>query len=342
RYAKDSKGLAGGALGTGTLPSAVNLEFDSFTPRVTLRFKPSEDLTLYTLVAKGTKPGEFNTEFFRATIDESAVNAALNGCVPPPPPAQLPIIPCLPEKQAIVKEEEQWTYEVGAKARWLDGRLTTNLAAYYIDWTNQGLFTTVQILQTSGTYLTTTIIRNVGASEVKGLELETSFRVNDRLSLVANYGYTDSRYVEGTDTILGMETDIGGKRVPSVPRNTLILGGVVTVPLTSQADAFLNVDYVYNSRRYTSANNFGWIGDDRTVNLRAGLQAGSWTITGYVRNLLDDDTPVAVLDFVNFGPVDVSYPVDANGNLLNGLDPRMNSINPKRGRDLGLEVQYRF
>jgi len=343
RYARDAKDVTGGALGTTpSLPSKVPLDFDSFTPRVTVRFRPNEDLTLYALVAKGNKPGEFNTEFFRATIDETAVNAALDGCEEPAPPALVPIVPCLGEGLAVVDEEEQWTYELGAKAQWLDGRLTTNLAAYYIDWTNQGLFTTVQILESAGTYLTTTIIRNVGQSEVKGLELETSWRLTDRLTLVANYGYTDSRYVEGTDTILGVETDIGGRRVPSVPENTLILGASAAVPLGGGADAFLNLDYVFNSKRYTSANNFGWIGDDRTLNLRTGVQAGPWTVTGYVRNLTDDETPLAVLDFVNFGPVDVTYPVDDRGNLLNGLDPRMNSINPKRGRDLGLEVQYRF
>lgn len=344
RYAEDSKDLSGGAL-VGDLPSSVGLDFDSTTPRVTLRFKPVDDLTLYALVAKGNKPGDFNTEFFRATIDETAVDAALNGCVAPPPPAQPPILPCLNEELALVKEEEQWTYELGAKATWLDGRITTNLAMYHIDWENQGLFTTVSILEKADTRLLTTIIRNIGESEVDGIELENSFRVTDRLSLIANYGYTDSRYEEGADPILEELTgdgDLSGKRVPSVPRHTLILGGLVTVPVSADAEAFLNVDYAYNSKRYTSANNFAWMGEERTVNLRTGIQTGSWTWTAYVRNLTDDDTPSASLDFVNFGTVDANYPVNQFRNLLNDLDPRMFSLNPKRGRDWGLEAQYRF
>jgi iron complex outermembrane receptor protein len=344
RYAEDSKELSGGAL-VGDLPSSVGLDFDSTTPRITLQFKPTEDLSLYALVAKGNKPGDFNTEFFRSGISPVAVNAALNGCVAPPPPAQAPVNPCLSEELALVKEEEQWTYELGAKASWLDGRLTTNLAAYHIDWDNQGLFTTVSILETAGTYLQTTIIRNIGKSEVDGIELETSLRVNDRLSLLANYGFTNSRYVEGTDPVLEELTgdgDLSGKKVPSVPRHTLILGGLVTVPVSAEAEAFLNVDYAYSTKRYSSATNFAWIGNDLTLNLRAGIQLASWTWTAYVRNLTDDDTPVAALDFVNFGTVDVNYPVNQFGNLLNDKDPRMFSLNPKRGRDWGLEVQYRF
>jgi outer membrane receptor protein involved in Fe transport len=220
-----------------------------------------------------------------------------------------------------------------------------NLALYHIDWENQGLFTTVSILEAAGTRLQTTIIRNIGDSKVDGVELETTLRVNDRLSLLANYGFTDSRYVEGTDPVLVELTgdgNLSGKKVPGVPRHTLILGGLATVPVSDDAEAFLNVDYAYNTKRYSAANNFAWIGDEQTLNLRAGIQTTSWTWTAYVRNLTDDDTPLAALDFVNFGTVDVNYPVNQFGNLLNDLDPRMFSLNPKRGRDWGLEVQYRF
>lgn len=345
RYARDSKDLSGGALTGPDVPGAVGLDFDNFTPRATVRFRPTEDVTLYALAAKGNKPGDFNTEFFRSGIAPVAVNASLEGCVPPPPSEPVAIDPCLGQPLAIVDEEEQWTYEAGAKVAWLDGRLTTNLAVYHIDWENQGLFTLARILQTTGTYLTTTIIRNVGESQVDGLELETSFRVTDRLSLLANYGYTDSRYVEGTDPVLEELTGDGNlhdRKVPNIPRHTVILGALATAPAGPDAEVFLNADYAYTTKRYTHANNLSWLGEDLTLNLRAGVQTPSWTVTAYVRNLTDDDTPVAALDFVNFGTVDVNYPVNGFGNLLNDKDPRLFSLNPKRGRDWGLEVQYRF
>ncbi len=352
RYAWDNKDLSGGALGTcdridQTLctPDSVPADFSNFTPRITLRYEPTDDLMLYVLTAKGNKPGDFNTEFFRSGIAPRAVLAGLNGCVPTVPPDPLLVIPCISEPLAIVKEEEQWTYEFGAKTTWLDGRLVSNAAIYYIDWTNQGLFETVNILQTSGTYLTTNVIRNVGKSEVKGVELETTFQVTDNLSLVANYGFTDSRYVEGDDPTT-LETtgdgDLSGNRVPGVPEHTVILGAYVTVPLTPELTVFIRPDYVFNSKRYTSPSNLAWIGNDITLNFRMGLQTDSWTITGYVRNVLDDETPIAALDFVNFGDVDVNYPINEYGNLLNDRDPRLFSLNPKRGRDWGVELQYRF
>lgn len=367
RYAKDEKSLRGGALGSCDpddpdicSPDQVDLDFSNFTPRITLRWQPSDELTLYFLTAKGNKPGDFNSEFFRAGNDPNAVIAGLSGCTPSEP---LLVNPCLPGSQAIVQEEEQWTWELGGKATWLDGRLSTNLALYYIDWENQGLFSIVKIRQNSGAYLSTTIIRNVGKSEVHGIELETVFQATDNLSLIANYGFTDSRYVEGHDPDLFNSTgdgDISGHHVPNVPKHTLILGANVTAPLSEGLTLFVTPDFVLNSKRYSAANNLAWIGNDMTLNLRAGVEADRWTLTGYVRNLTDDNTPVAVLDFYNFGSVDIqglrdAGLIDAYGNLRNSpdtgdavadannaKDPRLFSINPKRGRDVGVEFQYRF
>ena len=352
RYAEDSKDLSGGGLGrvatgldTGT-PNKASLDFDSFTPRATMRFRPNDDLTLYALVAKGNKPGDFNVEFFRSDIASVAINSALSGCVPPANPSQDPeIIPCENTPLALVKEEEQWTMELGAKATMLDGRLTANLALYHIDWDNQGLFTLASILQTTDNYLRTTILRNAGKSEVDGIELETSFRATDWLSLTANYGYTNSYYESGTDAALEEVTgdgNIKGKKSPNVPKHTVILGGFATHQIGPGVDAFLNLDYAINSKRYTQPTNLSWVGHEETVNLRAGIELEKWTITGYVRNLTNDRTPITTLDFVNFGTIDVNYPVNEYGNLLNDLDPRMFSISPKRGRDWGVEVQYRF
>ena len=70
----------------------------------------------------------------------------------------------------------------------------------------------------------------------------------------------------------------------------------------------------------------------RLVNLRLGLRTERWTLTGYVRNLTDDDTPVSVLNFVNF----------AVDEAANGVQPNMYAPTPQRSRDVGLEFQWYF
>lgn len=354
RWARDEKDLSGGTFGNcdavatdDCLPAGTGLSFDNFTPRITLRWQPTDDLTLYVLTAKGNKPGDFNTEFMRAGNRVSATNDAFfEGCNDP----NL-ITPCVPgETLGYVEEEEQWTYELGTKIAWLDRRLMTNIAAYYIDWKNQGLYSLINILQDSGAWLSTTIVRNVGKSRVLGLELENSLRVNDRLSLTFNYGYTDSRYVDGGDPVLEETTGDGNLKdnySPNVPKHSVVLGAYATAPVTDELEFFLSPDFAFNSKRYQSANNLAWMGNSKLLNLRAGLRAANWTLTAYVKNLLDDDTPLAVLDFINFGLVPeneprIQYPMNQYGNLLNDRDPRLFSISPQRGRDYGVEFQYRF
>jgi iron complex outermembrane receptor protein len=339
RWARDEKDLSGGSFATkpppgepSVLPSGIGLEFDNFTPRAILRWQPDGDHMYYFSLAKGNKPGDFNNEFYRAGIVAEAVLASINGCNPEILP--LVVDPCLPESQGIVKEEEQWTWEVGSKLTLLDGRWVSNLAAFYIDWKNQGLFSIVNIMQDSGTYLTTSILRNVGRSEVKGLELENTFAITDNLTLVANYGLSLSRYKEAMDP--GQEEttgdgDISGHYVPSVPKHSAVLALNATAPLAGGYEFFFSPSFSFESRRYVGPTNLAWLGNRRLVNLRAGVQAERWTLTGYVRNLMDDDTPLAALDFVNF---DVTLP--------NGKNARMHSLSPQRGRDYGVELQYRF
>jgi len=70
-----------------------------------------------------------------------------------------------------------------------------------------------------------------------------------------------------------------------------------------------------------------------------GLQSDAWRATLYVRNLLEDDTPIGALGFSNFAINPIITNADAPNN---GAYPRPYSIVPQRGRDFGIEFQYRF
>ena len=56
-------------------------------------------------------------------------------------------------------------YELGAKGRWLDGRLTANLAAYVIDWSD------IQV-QANRVSDSVQFATNIGAARSKGFEFE--------------------------------------------------------------------------------------------------------------------------------------------------------------------------
>jgi outer membrane receptor protein involved in Fe transport len=306
----------------------------NFTPRVSLTFKPTEDLRFYVQAANGDKPGDVNSEYFRGDISREFCEQAQAFTT-----------------DVVVKPEEQWTYEVGAKTQWLDRRLQANLAIFWIEWSEQSIFQTVNF----GSYdfpgfnneevLVTTILRNVGDSRNIGGELETLFAVTDELTLIANYGYTHAKFRRGFDSNLADITgngDVDGKWIPSAPEHSVVLGAVVDKPIDANWSLLFRTDIAYESRRYTQPSNFSYIGDRTLVNLRAGVASSRWDVSAYVRNLLDDETPVAGLNFVNFGYGAIAPGRDGAYGSDDDVYPNMNSLNPQRGRDYGLEVQYKF
>lgn len=345
RYAEDDLDITSGQRSGATnesMPVSDSLSFSSFTPRFTLNFFATDDMMAYVQIANGTKPGGFNTEFFRSDVPAEYTNYIVN-CdvnnpgVAPPVPGDFEYACTEDQKRKIsYKEEEQWTYEVGVKSSWMDRRITANLSVFYIDWTNQALFEVTEFPNVSGAVNTSTILNNAGQSEIWGLELETNFAATDNLLLFANYGWNDGEYTEGNDADLaaltGSDGDLSGNTIPNSPQHNVVFGFDASTQVSTNLEGFMRSDFLYESKRYTSSSNFGYIGERKIVNLRLGLRTERWTLTGYVRNLTNDDTPVSVLNFVNF----------AVDEAANGVQPNMYAPAPQRGRDAGLEFQWFF
>ncbi len=180
RYQEDRLSVAGESRVTvggqtfvrGIAPSVT---FTNFLPRFTVDWKADDDVMLYGVAAKGNKPGGFNTGVFNAVFsDEEVARLVSLGF-------------------DTFKEEEAWSYEVGAKTQLLGRRLILNLAAFYIDWTNQQLTQTVVVPRRDGALGQVSFTANVGKSEVKGIEVEAAARLAPWLGARLGYAYTDAR-----------------------------------------------------------------------------------------------------------------------------------------------------
>jgi iron complex outermembrane receptor protein len=371
RLAEDEKDITSGQrnLMNESAPVMDELSFTSFTPRITMEYQWTDDLMLYFQGANGTKPGGFNTEYFRSDIPAEYTEYLLN--CDPANPGTPPVIPGFDvtcdqqtKDQLTFSEEEQWTYEVGFKSTWWDRRILLNVSAFYIDWTNQGLFSTIELPNTSGTINTTSILINAGKSEIYGMEIESNYAVTDNLTLIANYGYNHGRFKEGTDpdfaALSGGDGDITGHTLPDSPAHSVVLGFDARAQVSASLTGFLRGDFLYDSDKFVRAANYGKIGDRNLVNFRTGIDADSWTLTLYIRNLLNEDTPLSLFSFVDFAAekkglqgtgqydfVDVVAPfdgtIDTVADAPNNNDyPNLGGLNPQPGRDMGLEFQFRF
>ena len=147
----------------------LSVEYRKFLPRVSLDYKLTSDAMIYGVVSKGNKPGGFNAGVFNAVYPDDEV---------------LRLVGLGLNK---FDEETSINYEIGAKTTWLDGQLTINAAAYYIDWSNQQLTQTIQAARRDGVLGSVSFNANVGKSEVKGFELDMRARLGDHISL--RFGY---------------------------------------------------------------------------------------------------------------------------------------------------------
>ena len=112
--------------------------------------------------------------YFNGVVDAVAGNAAV--------PADL----------QTYDPAENKTYEIGWKAEWLDRRLTTELAAFFIDYTG------IQIPATPPAPLITNLMQNVGDATAKGFELAVNFAVTDGFTVGGTYSYSPTEFDEGT------------------------------------------------------------------------------------------------------------------------------------------------
>jgi len=291
RYEEDAKGFADLAPVTPASPVTYDKKsFSNTIPRVTLRYRPRSDLNVYAIYAEGIKPGGSN----------GRTGAQVGS----------------PEFQ----QEQSKNYEFGAKTQWADGRVTANVAGYFTDVSQVQLTTPVAITTGTANSTLTSIVSNQGSGEIRGAELELQWLMTDNVTFGFNYALTDSQFTEGCDGDQFLLTSGGGPYNPlfsdDAQPNNLNGQGSCSIkgkqfPLTSKNTAsgtldfkyplqranwlmYANLDVTYESRKPVQVHNLAYIPSATVTGLRAGLRTENWSAGLYVRNLFDEDAPVAV------------------------------------------------
>ncbi len=311
--------------GTGAELEHFEETFSSFTPRFTLSYAFSDDLNSYLNIAKGTKSGDFNTN-----------------------------VPALPdgspdESFRKVDEEVAWSYELGIKAMLAEQRVLVNLAAYYLDVTDQQLTEIIQ-LSSGGT---ASIIDNVGKTEVLGFEAEVITALTDYFTATVTYAYTDSEIkshissdeadLNGSDGSFAQNQLLGsvaGNTTPRVPEHMASLVFRYERPLFDQSSWYFSGDYSFESSRYAQVHNLIETGDRSLVGLRAGIILARWELSVWAKNLLDNDTPVDIIRY--FDRRSGSLPSFPQQGSRPSSSPRGFALTLPRGRQWGATIRIRF
>lgn len=251
-----------------------NNSFKNFTMRASAEYSLDEDWLLYASAANGVKAGGFN------------------------PTAVL-------ESDRVFDEERNWTFEVGGKGAFADGRVLVNAALFYVQWQD------VQLnASDSGAVVpnAVNITLNLGDASLYGLELDMAARLSENFQLDASAYLVDATYDSGTidarfsrrgpvflpsppscdDALCPSNGEIGGNEVERQAPVQLSLGGEWRADLPAGDGSFYaRADLSYQAKQQAESMNLSQIPARALLNASTGLNFGNVDIWLWARNLTD-------------------------------------------------------
>ena len=243
-------------------PTLVDDEdsFSNVSPQVSLAYRVQPDTTVYGTVGRGYKAGGFN--------------------------------PASPVGSESYGEEHTWNIEGGLKTLWADGRVSTNVAVFYIDWDD------LQLNVPDPAVPAQFFISNVGGAASKGIEIELNARPATGFDVFTSIGYTHARFSSGS---VSNGINVEGNEIPNTPDYTISAGAQYTrvvgpATITGRADAVF-----YGSFEYTDTN---VLGQDAfsLVNFRVGA-TGKFLIGELViRNAFNTEYIPLAFPYPGFAP----------------------------------------
>lgn len=241
----------------------LDKDWSATSPRVAFDYDLNDDAMIYASVAKGFKSGSFD--------GREQSNALYN-------------------LQAIAPETVL-TYEVGAKTEWFDRRLRANVAVFLNEFDD---------LQGTGTNQQTGSFTrfSVGDVETQGAEIELVALPVENLTITANAGFLETKYVK---TNFNQVTDCGpvgtgtkDLELKFSPKLSTFLGVNYRVPMAGNGGAVIvGGDWTRKSSFYHSSCNPLPTKEDGydLLNAQVGYETGDgrWLFEAQLRNAGDED-----------------------------------------------------
>lgn len=206
-------------------------------PKLTLSYQQNHDLTVYSTIARGFRPGGINQ--------------------------QIPNPPCTLTTETY-GPDSIWNYEIGEKARMFDNRLIVNADVYYIRWSQ----VQQSVNQTCGYPLT----ENAGTAASYGPEIEITALVTPELTLTFSGTYTHATLTSVNPALQAQDPALTpGLGLLNVPKYTETTSLTYTKPINGDLkfSARLNNSYVGQSTDIDFT--YGTLPSYDLVGLRFGL-----------------------------------------------------------------------
>lgn len=284
--------------------------FDEIAPRLTFDYRLNDNAMIYGIWAKGYKPG--------GVIGSDGAT----------------LVPMT----TTYEQEESDNLEIGIKTTAMDGRVSVNAAAFFIDAENIQLTTP---LADGGSGSLTSVVTNQGSGETVGVELDVRFAASENWTLGTTYALADSQFTAGCDEFQWTATSGGGLLLDPVACTGNDVNGNGTgsidgnqFPLSSQhqfsafadyrrpigsgdREFFANINYSWEDKKPVQVHNLAWVPEATIVDLQFGFSGENYSLKVYGRNLTDEDAPSMVTRWLQ----DPLLSIYASGAFGSMLDP---------------------
>jgi iron complex outermembrane recepter protein len=236
--------------------------WDALQPKFTLRWRPTDSVTLYGDASRGFRSGGFN---------QSGVAAAGVAGV-----------------KDTFDQQIADTIEVGVKTQLNDNRVNLNAAIYSTDLDGAYYFI----------FLVASSTQNLGSLDrvhYDGIEFELNALLTNNLNFNLGLAFMDSEIEQDAEI-----PHVVGQQVPLVSDYTANIGATWTKPLRSGMDLVLRGDYRMIGDTYwgpgdpdpTVAPILPWNELPRdaydVLDMRVGLHGDDWSVTVWSKNALDE------------------------------------------------------
>ena len=222
--------------------------WDEWQPRVTLRYEPSDALTLFGSYGRGFRSGGFN---------QSGVGGA-----------------GVPGVNDVFDAEVADTLEFGLKSQ-LSDRVNLNFSVF--DTEDSGSYFFV-FLATSSTQN----LGNLDEVDLQGFELDLNARLGENFDVYLGYGQTDSEIA--ASQVPGQV----GNKAPLVPEDTANLGFQYRRPFGSSGRTFFfRGDYRRIGDTYWEPDNYTVRNPVNLLDWRFGVEGETWSLIGWQSNFND-------------------------------------------------------
>lgn len=286
--------------------------WNAFTPRVSVKYKPNEDTTVFALWARGTRPGAFNSNLTPGALAPgvgAAVAAATGAMVE-------------------VEQERIDSYDLGVKGSFLDGRGSATLTVYTGAITNQQISQSITLLQPS--LFIGTVLVNQGKTKLQGVEFDASFQVTEELFVSAAYSLNDTEIKRGADLsvapLTGGNTNVIGNRLPKTPKDQGNVTFMYTSRLRDSYNWYVGADAIYVGGKFPTTANLVTTGSQHLVNARIGVENDTLRLELWGKNIFNDLTPDQMFNAFDYDT----------------FTPRALSIGLAKKATWGVRANYKF